>query len=156
MKIELAPIGYVRTTRADPVDDAWDKETTVIELDGETFTPDALLSLDAFSHVEVIYWFHHEEAAKPNLGARRPRGREDWPLVGIFAQRGKNRPNRIGVTVCRLVAVEGLTVTVEGLDAIDGTPVLDVKPYMREFAPRGEVRQPGWATELMADYWKSA
>ena len=153
MKIELQPIGHVRTTRADPVDDNWDAETTTIELDASQFTPDALLSLDQFSHVEVIYFFHHEEAAKPNLGARRPRGREDWPLVGIFAQRAKNRPNRLGLTVCKILEVKGLTVRVEGLDAIDGTPVLDIKPVMREFLPRGEVRQPTWATELMRDYW---
>ena len=87
--------------------------------------------------------------------ARHPRGRTDWPKVGIFAQRGKNRPNRIGVTVCRLVSVEGLSIEVEGLDAIDGTPVIDIKPYMREFGPRGDVKQPEWATELMSGYWNS-
>jgi tRNA-Thr(GGU) m(6)t(6)A37 methyltransferase TsaA len=153
MRIELAPIGHVRTTRADPVDDAWDAETTTIQLDAAQFTPDALLSLDAFSHIEVIYWFHHEEAAKPNLGARRPRGRADWPLVGIFAQRAKNRPNRLGLTVCKLLKVDDLTVQVSGLDAIDGTPVLDIKPWMDGFAPRGDVREPDWAKELMAGYW---
>jgi hypothetical protein len=90
--ITLTPIGHVRTTRADPVDDNWDAETTTIELDSKQFTPDALLSLDQFSHVEVIYWFHHEEAAKPNLGARRPRGREDWPLVGISPSAPRTAP----------------------------------------------------------------
>ena len=153
MKIELTPIGYVRTTRTDPTDDNWDAETTRIELDASQFAPDALLSLDRFSHVEVIYWFHHEEAAKPNLVARRPRGRADWPLVGIFAQRAKNRPNRLGLTVCKILKVDGLAVHVEGLDAIDGTPVLDLKPWMQGFAPRGEVREPAWSTELMAGYW---
>jgi tRNA-Thr(GGU) m(6)t(6)A37 methyltransferase TsaA len=151
--ITLTPIGHVRTTRADPVDDNWDAESTTIELDSKQFTPDALLSLDQFSHVEVIYWFHHEEAAKPNLGARRPRGREDWPLVGIFAQRAKNRPNRLGLTVCKILEVKGLAVKVSGLDAIDGTPVLDLKPWMEGFAARGEVREPHWAKELMAGYW---
>jgi tRNA (adenine37-N6)-methyltransferase len=89
-----------------------------------------------------------------NLGARYPRGRKDWPRVGIFAQRAKNRPNRIGVTVCRLVSVSDLSIFVEGLDAVEGTPVLDIKPYMREFGPRGEVRQPAWSTELMSGYWR--
>lgn len=87
--------------------------------------------------------------------ARHPRGNEQWPKVGIFAQRAKSRPNRLGVSVCRLVAVEALTITVQALDAIDGTPVLDLKPYMREFGPRGEVRQPAWSHELMATYWDS-
>lgn len=77
----------------------------------------------------------------------------DWPKVGIFAQRGKNRPNRIGVCVCRLVHIEGLALTVQGLDAIDGTPVLDIKPVLSGFLPRGEVREPAWAREIMKDYW---
>jgi tRNA (Thr-GGU) A37 N-methylase len=78
----------------------------------------------------------------------------DWPLVGILAQRAKMRPNRLGVTSCRLVGVEGLTVRVAGLDAIDGTPVLDLKPVMNEFLPRGGITQPAWATELMRGYWR--
>jgi len=153
MEINLAPIGYVKTTRSEPIDDDWDEETTSIELDASKFTPDALLSLDQFSHIEVIYWFHHEEAAAANLGARRPRGRQDWPMVGIFAQRAKNRPNRLGLTVCKLVKLEGLKLRVSGLDAIDGTPVLDIKPWMEGFGPRGAVREPDWAKELMASYW---
>ena len=88
-----------------------------------------------------------------NLGARRPRGRADWPEVGIFAQRAKARPNRIGVGTCALLGVEGLTLRVRGLDAIDGTPVLDVKPHVLEMGPRGEVHEPEWMTELMRDYW---
>jgi len=153
MLIALTPIGHVHSSRTTPVDDQWDAETSVIDLDLARFTPDALLSLDQFSHVEVIYWFHHPEAAQPNLGARRPRGRADWPLVGIFAQRAKNRPNRLGLTVCKIVKVEGVTLTVSGLDAIDGTPVLDLKPWMKGFAPRGPVHEPSWSKELMADYW---
>jgi tRNA (Thr-GGU) A37 N-methylase len=86
-------------------------------------------------------------------GSRRPRGNPDWPEVGIFAQRGKGRPNRIGVTVCRLLGVDSLTLHVRGLDAIDATPVLDVKPYMTEFAARGEILQPAWSHELMVGYW---
>jgi tRNA (Thr-GGU) A37 N-methylase len=74
-------------------------------------------------------------------------------LTGIFAQRGKERPNRIGLSTCELLAVEGTTLTVRGLDAIDGTPVLDIKPYMSEFAPRTPVRQPAWSRELMARYF---
>ncbi len=154
MKIDLAPVGYVFTTRAEPTDDNWDAETTRIELDAQRFGPDALLGLDSFSHVEVLYWFHHADAAAPALGARRPRGRADWPLVGIFAQRGKNRPNRLGLTICRILRVEGTALHVSGLDAIDGTPVLDLKPWMSGFAPRGEVREPDWAQELMARYWR--
>jgi len=74
-------------------------------------------------------------------------------MVGIFAQRGKNRPNRIGVTTCRLIGVRGRVLTVAGLDAIDGTPVLDIKPYLAEFGPRGDVHQPDWTRQLMRHYW---
>jgi tRNA (Thr-GGU) A37 N-methylase len=75
------------------------------------------------------------------------------PKVGIFAQRGKGRPNRIGVTICDIVAANGLTVRVRGLDAIDGTPVLDIKPHMTGFEPRGQVREPAWVKEIMKEYW---
>jgi tRNA (Thr-GGU) A37 N-methylase len=77
----------------------------------------------------------------------------DWPEVGIYAHRAKRRPNRLGVSVCELLGIEGTTLNVRGLDAIDGTPVLDLKPYMVEFAPGTEVRQPAWSHELMRGYW---
>jgi tRNA (Thr-GGU) A37 N-methylase len=73
--------------------------------------------------------------------------------VGIFAQRGRLRPNRLGLTVVRLLRREGGRLFVEGLDAVDGTPVLDIKPLMQEFLPRGPLRQPDWSRELMKDYW---
>jgi tRNA-Thr(GGU) m(6)t(6)A37 methyltransferase TsaA len=153
MKIEFAPVGVVRSPRVEPVDDYWGKIVSTIELDPNRYSPAALLGLDSFSHLEVVFFFHLVEEEKIETGARHPRNRLDWPKIGIFAQRGKNRPNRIGVSICRLLSVEGLKITVEGLDAIDGTPVLDVKPYIKEFGPRGEVRQPDWATELMAEYY---
>ena len=86
-------------------------------------------------------------------GARPPRNNLEWPAVGIFAQRGKNRPNRLGLSVCRLLEVDGLRLRLEGLDAVDGTPVLDIKPWVREFGPRGVVHQPAWMDELMRGYW---
>ena len=81
------------------------------------------------------------------------RGNTDWPRVGIFAQRGKDRPNRIGVSRCAILGVDGLRIAVRGLDAVDGTPVLDLEPWMDEFAPQGPTRQPAWASELMAGCW---
>src|SRR5580692_1508127 len=83
-----------------------------------------------------------------------PRDRADFPLVGIFAQRAKDRPNRIGVTTCKIERVDGLHIFVRELDAIDGTPVLDIKPYIAEFAPREPVRQPAWSTEVMSNYFR--
>jgi tRNA (adenine37-N6)-methyltransferase len=153
--VTLIPIGHVRGGRVAPVDDDWDSISARIVLDAEQFTPDAIASLDSFSHIEVVFHFHAAPQDKTHFGARHPRGRLDWPLVGIFAQRGKDRPNHLGVSVCRLLSVEALTLHVQGLDAIDGTPVLDIKPVMREFLPRGDIEQPAWASELMAGYWRS-
>lgn len=148
----MTPVAHVRSARAEPIDDAWDSVEAAIEFD-PSFDPEALSGLAAFSHVEVIFVFDRVAEANIHRGARHPRGRADWPLAGIFAQRGKDRPNRIGVTVCRLLAVEGRRLRVQGLDAIDRTPVLDVKPVMQAFLPRGDIVEPDWARELMKDYW---
>lgn len=149
----VTPIGRVRSPRDQAIDDDWAGITATVELDADVIGPDAALGLDAFSHVEVVFLFDRVDPATVTLGARHPRGNPDWPRVGILAQRAKNRPNRIGITTCALLGVDGLTLTVAGLDAIDGTPVLDVKPYLAEFAPRGALRQPDWSRELMKDYW---
>jgi len=149
----LHPIGYVRSPRSEPVDDDWGSVTSLVELDGALFEPAALQGLEDFSHVEIVYVFDRVTQDQVQRSARRPRGNQDWPSVGIFAQRAKNRPNRIGVTCCRLLSVDGLTIKVRALDAIDGSPVLDIKPYMAEFGPREPVVQPSWSTELMASYW---
>jgi len=101
----------------------------------------------------VVFQFHLVDDASVVSGTRHPRGNRDWPAVGMFAQRAKMRPNRLGVSTCELVALDGLDLHVRGLDAIDGSPVLDVKPFMREFEPAGPTRQPAWATELMAGYY---
>jgi tRNA (Thr-GGU) A37 N-methylase len=115
----IRPIGSVAGGRA------------TIRLDPLRFTPEALRGLDAFSHVEVLLRFDRVEPVDVHTGARRPRGNPAWPEVGIFARRPEDRPNRLGTSVCRLLAVRGLDVDVGGLDAADGTPVLDLKPCMR-------------------------
>jgi len=153
MSIHMNPIGVVQCSRQAPIDDQWDKETTVIELDATQVSPAATLGLADFSHLEVVYVFDRVAPEGVCRGARHPRGRADWPLVGILAQRAKDRPNRIGITTCRIKSVSGLRIEVVGLDAIDGTPILDIKPYLREFAPRGEIHQPAWVSELMKDYF---
>jgi tRNA-Thr(GGU) m(6)t(6)A37 methyltransferase TsaA len=152
-EIRLSPIGVVRSARNVVADDDWDAVPSTIELDSARFSPDALAGLDSFSHVEVVYWMDRVEPSAIETGARHPRNNPDWPRVGIFAQRAKNRPNRIGTTICRIDVVDGLAVHVTGLDAVDGTPVLDLKPWVREFGPRGELRQPPWMDALMTRYW---
>jgi tRNA-Thr(GGU) m(6)t(6)A37 methyltransferase TsaA len=150
---DVAPIGWVRSDRTEPIDDDWDAVSAEITVDEARFGKESLAGLEEFSHVEVVYLFDQVDSDDIETGARHPRGNSDWPEVGIFAQRAKMRPNRLGVSVCRLLEVDGLTVRVAGLDAIDGTPVLDLKPVMSEFLPRGDLRQPAWSSELMATYW---
>jgi tRNA (Thr-GGU) A37 N-methylase len=153
--LRLTPVAFVVGGRSDPIDDDWGDVQAVIRFDAARFEPQALAGLDAFSHLEVVYVFDRADPAATETGSRHPRGRADWPKVGIFAQRGKDRPNHLGVSRCRLLGVDGLDVHVQALDAIAATPVLDVKPWMAEFGPIGEHRQPSWATELMAGYWRS-
>lgn len=151
--MEIVPLGHVRSSRREPLDDRWDEVSATIELDPATFDERAVLGLGDFSHIEVVYVLDRVRAEEIEWGARHPRGNPDWPEVGILAQRAKMRPNRLAVSVCPLLAVEGLRLSVRGLDAVDGSPVVDVKPYMVEFAPRGPVRQPEWSHALMRDYW---
>ena len=154
MEYCVEPIGYVKAARTRPEDDGWGEQAAEITL-VHTLAPEALAGLDAFSHVEVLFIFHQVPESAITSTARHPRDNPDWPRVGIFAQRGKNRPNRIGTTICRVLQVDGVKLRVADLDAIDGTPVIDLKPVMREFLPRQTVVQPSWATELMAHYWSS-
>ncbi len=150
---EITPIGWVRGGRVEAVDDDWASVEAVIEIDSSTFPAESLAGLEDFSHLDVVYVFHQVSTDSVETRARRPRGNPEWPEVGIFAQRARMRPNRLGVTTCEIVSVASNGVRVRGLDAIDGTPVVDLKPYMTGFAPRSEVRQPRWALELMANYW---
>ena len=153
--VDFTPIGWVRSTRSDPVDDDWDSVTSTVILDPSVLTPKALDGLDEFSHIEVLYVFDRVDPDQVERGARHPRGNTDWPEVGILAQRAKARPNRIGLTRCRLLRTDpaAMVLDVADLDAVDGTPVLDVKPWMAEFGPRGVTHQPAWVAELMALYW---
>lgn len=151
---EVNPIGFVRSARRELIDDDWDNVPTRIEL-VDDFAAESLDGLEDFSHAEVIYYFDRVEEGKIERGARHPRGNKNWPKVGIFAQRAKDRPNRLGATIVEIRRRYGRTLEVVGLDAVDGTPVLDIKPVMIEFLPRSPVRQPNWSRELMRNYWRS-
>jgi tRNA-Thr(GGU) m(6)t(6)A37 methyltransferase TsaA len=153
-EIAWRPIGVIRSPVKEVADDCWGGVVATIELDAAQFAPPCTLGLDQYSHVEVVFLLDRIPTETIETGSRHPRGRADWPKMGIFAQRSKNRPNRIGVTICKIESVNGLKVQVYELDAVDGTPVLDVKPYLKGFAPRGEVREPPWAAELMAGYFR--
>ncbi len=148
---EISAVGTVRSSRSKPEDDSWDEETSRIEMI-DPFDGQSLLGLASFSHCIVVYVFD-KAAWDDSKMSRHPRGNKAWPEVGIFAQRAKDRPNRLGITVCQILEVKDSTIRVAGLDAIDGTPVVDIKPWMVEFGPRGDISQPAWSTELMQGYW---
>jgi tRNA (adenine37-N6)-methyltransferase len=152
-EILIRPIGVVHSSRIDPSDNHWDRETCWIELD-PSIPDEALMGVDAFSHVEILFYFDRVPSHKTAAFARHPRDNMAWPKVGIFALRKSVRPNFIGLSVCAVERVEGNKLYIKGLDAINGTPVLDIKTWVTEFGPRGETRQPAWVTELMTDYWK--
>jgi tRNA-Thr(GGU) m(6)t(6)A37 methyltransferase TsaA len=122
-----------------------------IHLD-RNLTP-GLLGLDQFSHVIVVFYMHQSTFSKEEDLQRRPQGRDDMPRLGIFAQRAKHRPNPIGITAAELLELDGEILRVKGLDAIDGTPVLDLKPYFPVFDNRDDAAVPAWADRLMAEYF---
>ncbi len=150
---EVTPVAWVREGRKEKRDDFWGSQTSLIELD-ERFGEEAFEGIDEFSHLEIVFVFDRVDPDKVCMGARHPRKNEAWPRVGIFAQRGKSRPNRIGVSRCRVIEVRGRTLHVQALDAIEGTPILDIKPWIKEFGVDGPVFQPEWATELMTHYYE--
>lgn len=152
MIAQVEAIGFVESVRPHAEDDFWGGEASCITLTDQ-YAAESLQGIADFSHAEVLFLFHEVDPAKIVVGARHPRNNSDWPRVGIFAQRGKNRPNRIGSTICRILRCDGNKLFLAELDAINGTPVIDIKPVMTEFLPREEVRQPPWSRELMRQYW---
>ena len=152
--IHVLSIAVVHNARLTTEDDNWGGLVSEIVLD-PSLPEESLGGLDTFSHVEIIFQFHLVEEEEIVLGARRPRENPAWPRVGIFAQRGRLRPNRLGLTIVRILRREGRSLFVESLDAVDGTPILDIKPVMQEFLPRSPVRQPEWSHEVMKDYWNT-
>ena len=151
MNILLEPVAFVKNTRTDLSDDFWGSVVSELEL-VENLPAEAFNGIDEFSHLEIIFYFNKSDKSKIVFSGH-PRGNKDWPDTGIFAQRKKDRPNALGLTIVELVKREGNKIWVRYLDAIDGTPVLDIKPVMKEFLPVNEILQPEWSKELMKKYW---
>lgn len=106
---------------------------------------DGLDNLDEFSHAVIIFYFH--ETRKPAPMKVRPKYRSEPTPVGVFASRSPDRPNPIGKTNVRLLERRGSVLRVQGLDAIDGTPVIDIKPYIPGVDTVPDARVPKWMTE---------
>ena len=152
----VKPVAHVIGGRTEPTDDFWGGSRAIIRIDNLLFGPESVKGLGEFSHLEIVFQFHLVDPADFSTGARRPRNNPAWPEVGVFGHRNMRRLNRLGVSRCRLVAIDGLDLHVEDLDAVDGTPVLDIKPWFAEMGPRGPVRQPVWPAEMLRRYYADA
>ncbi len=149
--IEFNEIGIVKTEINEKKDSNWGEAVSKIVLNEEL--RDGLVGLSEFSHVIVIFFLHEAKFNREKHIKRRPQGREDMPEVGICAQRVKDRPNPVGVTSVELVEVTDDGIIVRGLDAIDGTPVIDIKPYFPMYDCKNEAKVPEWVYRLMENYF---
>lgn len=151
MQIQLKSIATVKNKRTEPMDDTWGDVISEIEL-ADDIPAEAFDGIEDFSHLEIIYYF--DKAVNEQIVfARRPRGNPAYPKVGVFAQRNKDRPNSIGLCTVELIEHQGRSIKVKYLDAINGTPILDIKPVFKEFAPKTAIKQANWVSDLLKNYW---
>lgn len=148
--IFMQPIGFVHNQVNEKKDTQWGSDISTVVLDQQY--QGGLTGLEGFTHALVLTYLDKAKYVPEKHLQRRPQGREDMPVVGIFSQRTKDRPNCIGVTAVEIVRVEANALTVKGLDAIDGTPILDIKPYYPVFDKR-DAKTPDWVDVLMKDYF---
>ena len=152
MDYTVRPIAYIRNERAEALDDNWDEVLSTVEL-AQDVPSEALRGLEEFSHVEIVFFADWAEDVPPGPWHRHPRGNSKWPDIGVFAQRNKDRPNRLLLSTVQIDELAERSFSVRGLDGIDGTPVLDIKPVYRWSVPRGELRVAEWSEELGENYF---
>jgi tRNA-Thr(GGU) m(6)t(6)A37 methyltransferase TsaA len=150
-EVTLQIIATVKNGRTSAADADWGAVESAIEMKPEFAA--GLEGLDGFSHALILFYMHLDPDREPPALVRRPRGRADMPLLGVFAQRGRMRPNPVGITAVEIVRVEPGRLIVRGLDAVDGTPVLDLKPYAPPFDCIEHASVPEWFTRLMRGYF---
>jgi tRNA (adenine37-N6)-methyltransferase len=152
MDYSIRPIAYIRNDRSEVLDDNWDEVLSTVEL-AQDVPSESLRGLEEFSHVELVFFADWAEDVPPGPWHRRPRANPEWPDVGVFAQRNKDRPNRLLLSTVEIDELAERSFTVRGLDGIDGTPVLDIKPVFRWSVPKGELRVASWSEELGEHYF---
>jgi tRNA-Thr(GGU) m(6)t(6)A37 methyltransferase TsaA len=143
-KVVINPIGVVKTNA---VGDEVKDKTRISQIILNDELAQALEGIADFSHLFVIFWMNQIQEDKRMVLKVHPRGRMDLPLLGVFATRTNLRPNPIGLTLVELLRVDGVTLTVRGLDAYDGTPILDIKPF-DFWDSADQARVPEWWTKL--------
>ncbi len=142
--IRIHPVGVVKSSFTP---ESGDKQKIVADIIlDEKYVP-ALKGIENYSHIIILFWMDRISAFNREILKVHPRGREDMPLVGVFATRSKARPNPIGLAVVELVEKEHIVLKVRGLDAFDGTPVLDIKPY-DFYDVKQDIQVPEWWLKL--------
>ncbi|MFJ2778278.1 MULTISPECIES: SAM-dependent methyltransferase [unclassified Kitasatospora] len=153
--LTIEPVAVVVGGHHEVADDYQGGVESIIRLDGR-FPLDTLQGLDEFSHLQVLWHFHLASPEDVQLHARSPRGNPRWPESGAFAHRNHRRPAQLAVSYPRLLHVAGRDIHVTDLDAVNGTPVIDIAPVFREMGPRGKITQPAWPAEMLTHYWRDA
>jgi tRNA-Thr(GGU) m(6)t(6)A37 methyltransferase TsaA len=148
-EVALHPIGRVLKGRPSG-EGGHHWETEVAELEIEPAWAGALDGIEDFTHIWVVWWVDRFKSP-PDALRVRPERRQELPLVGIFATRSPHRPNPIALTAVRLLERRGPVLRVQGLDAYEGTPILDIKPYLRRGDMIPEAQVPDWLERL----WRS-
>jgi tRNA-Thr(GGU) m(6)t(6)A37 methyltransferase TsaA len=141
----LKAIGIVRNGVKQPRKQDWEKVVSDIVV--ESSLTEALDGLEDFSHIVVVYWMHRVTATDKLPTKVHPRGRQELPIVGLFATRSTQRPNPLGITTIRLLKRLDNVLKVEGLDAIDGTPVIDIKPHLPGYDSAANTEVALWITK---------
>jgi len=144
-EMTLRAIGIVRSDFKEPSFERLDLRDIISEIVIDESLAEALDGLEEFSHIIVLYWMHRANSKRVSLKTH-PMGRKDVPKKGFFAVRTPNRPNPIGKSTVRLLQRQGNILKVQGLDAIDGSPVIDIKPYIPGYDSAEDSRAPQWIT----------
>jgi tRNA (adenine37-N6)-methyltransferase len=152
--LEVETIATVVGGHITPADDYQGGVESVIRLH-DRFPLETLQGIEEFSHLEVTWHFHQASAEDVALHARSPRNNPAWPETGTFVHRNHRRPNQLATSHPQLMRVEGRDIYVTDLDAVDGTPVVDLAPYFPVMGPRGEIKVPAWVVEMLPNYWDS-
>ena len=145
--LTLQPIGWVIEGPACPPGAGWEEREAVVEI--EPAWTEALHGIEGFSHIWLLWWLDRRDEPPEALQVH-PEGRQEVPLVGIFATRSPRRPNPLAMTAVQLLGREGRRLRVRGLDACQGTPILDIKPYLRRGDQIPAATMPPWLQQLWA------
>jgi L-fuculose-phosphate aldolase len=146
-QLTLRPVGWVIDGPACPPEEGWEDREAVVEV--EPAWAEALHGIEGFSHIWLLWWLDRRNEPPEALQVH-PEGRSEMPLTGIFATRSPHRPNPLAMTAVELLGREGRRLRVRGLDACQGTPVLDIKPYLRRGDQIATATMPAWLQQLWA------